>query len=355
MYDPRELTAPQLVLLLFGLVVAAGLVFAATTSASAFGAFNYAWDGSADLRNVPEAAGQDTDVLQNTSVYEQLDGQTMVVVLGPAEQYSDAATARIRSYLRRGGTLLIAGDFGVGANDLLAGVGASTRIDGRLVRDERNYGRSPAFPIATPVASNGLEETVSEIELNHPATLSGTDANGTTVLVTTSEYAYLDANRNDELDGSESLRAYPVASRESVGNGTVLTISDPSVFINSMLERRDNRAFATWLFEGYDRVSFDYTHAGGIPPLVQALLFVRSTSVTRFAFGAVLLGGVVFLLRTGPGIVARLRDSHRPSESVELTEDEIVSIVAERHPEWEPERVRRIASQLVVRRSDRVD
>lgn len=357
MRDPRDFTIPQLVLAGLVIAVFAGGIFAATTSASAFGAFNYDWDGTADLRSTADNAGTDSAVLQNMSAYDRLDGNgTLVMILGPNEPYTDAEIARVDAYVRRGGTLLVSGDFGSAANDLLAGVNASVRVDGGLVRDERNYGKSPSLPVATNVSSAAFGSDVAELALNYPSALTGTDAPNVSVLAMTSEYAYIDENRNDELDDTESLRAYPVVSREPVGSGSVIAVSDPSLFINSMLDRRDNRAFAQALFASADRVRFDYTHTGGVPPLVQILLFIRSSQLVQFGFGTLLVAGLVVGVRYGPSLVGRIRSRRQTSVSdIELSEDEFISVIANNHPDWDNDRVRRIASQLVARRETSAD
>ena len=348
MRDLRDVTVPEAVLVAITIAVAGAILFGAATSATAFGAFNYGWDGTADLRTV---AGETTDsaVLENASAYDRLAGNgTLAVVLGPSEPYTPAELERIETFLRGGGTLLVGGDFGTGANELLAGIDATARIDGRLLRDERNYGRSPAFPLATNV--NGTVG-VDELALNYPSAVVTPNGTNATVMASTSPYAYADENRNGELDDAESMRAYPILTRESVGNGTVLTLSDPSVFINSMLDRGDNRAFAQTLFGDAQRVRFDYTHSGGIPPLVRLLKLIRSGPLTQFLFGTLLVGGVVVMARYGRAIRNRFSRRAPAAEDVALTEAEIVDLVSKQHPDWDHDRVTRIATQLATRRS----
>lgn len=349
MIDPRSWSVPQLVCAGLGLTIVAALVFAATTSATAFGAYNYGWDGSADLREVAAEEERDVEILQDTSAYEQLSGNdTIAVILGPDETYDADSASRIRSYVRRGGTVLIATDFGAAGNDLLASLNATVRVDGGLVRDERNHGASPAFPIATNVSIGSGQ--VSRLALNYPSALTGTQSETVSVLAQTSAYAYIDRNRNDELDESEQLQAYPVMAREPVGNGSVIAVSDPSLFINTMLDREDNRAAATALFDSSERVWFDYTHTGGIPPLRQIVLLIRSSQLAGFAFGVSAIGITAAMIYTGPRLLTRLQRRYR-RESVAtpgLSEQEIVEVVAEAHPEWDRERVRRIAERLAT-------
>lgn len=349
MRDLRDVTVPEAVFVAFTIVVVAAILFGAATSATAFGAFNYGWDGTADLRTVASET-TDSAVLGNTSAYDRLPGNgTLVVILAPNEPYTPGELERIETFVRRGGTVLVGGDFGTAVNELLAGINASARIDGALLRDERNYGRSPAFPLATNVSGfDGVEE----LALNYPSAVVTPNATNATVIAETSAYAYADVNRNGELDDAESMRAYPILTREPLGNGTVLTVSDPSVFINSMLDRGDNRAFAQALFGTTERVRFDYTHSGGIPPLVQILEVIRSSPLSQFFFGTVLVGGVVFTIRYGRAIRDRFGRRSPSVEDVTLTESEIVELVSKQHPDWDRDRVTRIATQLVEHRSE---
>jgi len=344
--DLREVTVPEAVLGLFAALVLGTVLFGAATSASAFGAFNYGWDGTTDLRGVAEETTESA-VLEDTSAYERLPGEgSLVVVLGPTDRYSQAERERIEAFVRRGGTLLVGGDFGTAGNDLLAGIGASTRIDGALLRDERHYAQSPSLPIARNVT--GIEG-VEELALNYPSAVTVPEDANVSVLARTSTYAYADANRNGELDDSETMRSYPILTREPIGTGAVLTLSDPSVFINSMLDRGDNRELAGSLFADFDRVRFDYTHAGGIPPLVATIAVLRSGPLVGFLFGTVLVIGAVLATRAW---TIRNRGESPPVEGTILSEDEIVDLVARRHPDWDRERVRRIARQLVARRAN---
>ncbi|WEL20586.1 DUF4350 domain-containing protein [Halorhabdus sp. BNX81] len=356
----RNVTVPEAVALALTIAVVVVILFGAATSATAFGAFNYGWDGTADLRAVADAT-TDSAVLGNTSTYDRLPGNgTLAVVLGPSEPYTSAELERIDAFVRRGGTLLVSGDFGPGANELLAGIKATARIDGTVLRDERNHGRSPAFPLATTVSESaegrvdGVEggiDGVDELALNYPSWVvmpNGTDG---AIMAETSAYAYADENRDGDLDDEESMRAYPILTRESLENGTVLTLSDPSVFINSMLDRGDNRAFAQALFSASERVRFDYTHSGEVPPLVQALDVIRSSPLAQFLFGTALVGGVVLLRKCGRDIRDRFGRRSPTVEDIELTESEIVDLVSKRHPDWDRDRVTRIATQLAARRS----
>lgn len=338
---------PRVLLAALGTVLVVAVVIAATTSTAAFGAYNPAWDGAGQLRSVAADGGANATVVLNTSTYGEVDPErTVAVVLSPETAYG-ADTARLRRFVRRGGTLVVAEDVGPHGNALLAGVGAAARFDGRLVRDENHYARSPALPVATNVtdanASANLTTGVEQLTLNYGTVLVPNDA---TVLVGTSEFAYVDENRNEQVDDGEPLRSYPVVTVEAVGEGRVIAVSDPSLFINAMLDQPDNRPFAANIMDR-ERVLLDYSHAGAQPPLTVALLQVRDS--------AVLQGG---LLALGVGIVlgaSRLLGRESPSATSGGPDRDRIARYLARERGWDAERVRRVTEGVWGRASQEDD
>jgi len=297
-------------------------------------------------------------VLQSTDGYDDLDAEdATAVVLSPTASYDDASLARVRAFVRAGGTLVVAGDFGtgvgadgsenassVGANELLAGVGAETRVDGRVLRDERFHGATPAMPVATNVSGSPYTDGVDRVALNYPAVLApGANAS---VVVRSSAYGYVDENRNDALDDDETLESRPVAATEPVGDGTVVVVSDPSLFVNAMLDDADNRAFAANLFST-STVAFDYSHASGLPPLTALVLWLEASALAQLAVAGALVAGAAASMR-GRRPVAALAARFGRDEpgGVGLSEREVVAFVRDRHPEWDRERVERLAQSI---------
>lgn len=334
---PRALLGALAVVLLVALVVAA------TTSTAAFGVYNPAWDGAGELRDVAEAQDAEATVALNTSAYRSGEpNETVAVVLSPQEPYGQE-TSTLRQFVRDGGTLVVAEDFGPQGNALLEGVGASARFDGRIVRDDKHYGRAPALPVAnnvTPANSTNLTTNVSALALNYATVVQPGEA---TVLVGTSEFSYLDVNRNGAVDDGEPLRSYPVVTVESVGEGRVIAVSDPSLFINAMLERSDNRAFTAALFDR-ERVILDYSHAGGQPPLTVVLLVLRDAPVLQGGLVALSIGVVL-----GVGRVLG-RERTEPSDH-ESSRERVAQYLA-RERGWDPERVERLTTGVWGRGSD---
>lgn len=356
---PGDWSYPQLLLgSLLLTVIVTGLV-AASTSSTAFGAYNPAWDGAAELREEAEAVDSEMTMARNTTAYAEADANgTIAVVLAPDRSYDERDVSRIRSFLDDGGTLVVAEDYRRPGNALLADIDTESRIDGAPLRDEREYYRAPALPVATNVTESNATAGVDQLTLNHGSVVrtNASDEN-VTVLVRSSEFAYRDVNGNEELDDSESMERYPVVVRERVGDGTVYVVSDPSVFINAMLDRPDNRQFARNLFGAHERVLLDLSHQSNQPPLAMGLLVLRDTPVLQALLG--LLGVVAVLgfpnLRDG---LSRWRErrGRDPFDDAGHVDPEVLTAYLERtHPDWDERRVRRVMTGIFDRHHDEED
>jgi hypothetical protein len=367
-----DVNYPRLVLLGLVLAVVLGVGVAASTSSAAFGAYNAEWDGASDLRAVGTDAGAEVEIVRNVSAYREYEpNETVAVILSPDRPYTPGERDRLRSFVRTGGTLLVAEDFGTNGSDLLAGVGASARFDGGLLRDERTYYRAPALPEADNVSDHPLTEGVDSLTLNYGTPV---EPDGATVLVRTSEFGYVDRNRNGDLDDDETLRSYPVATVESVGEGRVIAVGDPSLLINAMIERPGNRAFAANVVGSGEVALLDYSHTADIPPLSLALLVLREEPLLQVLVGGLGIGVIGLWVRgdaarlrgLGARIVGRLRDvpsvgSVRTTERAGddsgpgLSEAELRDYLAERHPDWEAERVDRVIRGVLHTETERSD
>ena len=285
---PFEVGYPHLLAigLLLAILLTAGV--GASTSSVPYGAFNPEWDGASGVRAVATDASAETAIAYSPTEYGEQDASRSVAfVISPETSYTDAGAARIESFVREGGTLVVAEDFRPHSNDLLARLGVDARVNATPLRDDRHHYRSGALPIATQTASDPLTSDVEQLTLNHPGTV---DPSGGTVLVESSNFSYRDVDLNGELDENESLRSYPVVTVEPLGAGDVVVVSEPSVFINSMLERPDNRAFVEALVVPHDTVLLDYSHVGERPPIRVALHVFRDSPPLQFLFGAAMLG-----------------------------------------------------------------
>jgi len=345
---PSDWASPRLAVYAFAAVVAVALFVAGTTSGAAFGAFNPGWDGSSSLQSLAEDAATDGEVLRNASRYGEFEAEgTIAFALSPDEPYGDREAAAVRRFVEGGGTLLVAADFGSGGNALLDAVGADARVDGRLVRDERHYAEGPSLPVATDVGDHRYTDGVDRLTLNHGSVV--TAGGNATTLAATSEFAYLDEDRDGELDDDESLASRPVATVEPVGEGRVVVVSDPSLFINAMLDQPDNERFARALLAHHERAVFDVSHAGSVPPLTGALLAIRGSAAVQALVG---LGGLLLIagwprLRAAVAAIRSRRSRSGPAAEPSVDPDAVVERLRERRPEWDEAHLERVTQGIM--------
>ena len=281
-------------LLLVVLVVVAGVVVivVGSTSTAAFSPHNTAWDGTSQLQELAADSGEVT--VAGTDHYESVDpASTTAVVLAPQSAYDSTETEQRRTFVENGGTLVVADDAGPNGNQLLSAVGASARFDGALLRDREHNYRQSTFPTATAVSEHSISQNVDQLTLNNGTVV---EPRGAQPVVSSSPFGYLDPTGTDELDDETAFSNYPVVTVESVGDGTVIAVSDPSLFINAMLEQPDNRAFASNLAASEQTV-IDSTHTAETPPVVAAVSWLQQTPLVAAALAAVMVGLVALVGR----------------------------------------------------------
>ena len=341
-----DASVPQLLLIGLTLTIVVALVGYGSTSSAAFGTYNAGWDGTSALRSTATGTGAQVTVAQQTEAYDRVaPRRTVGFVLSPTSTYDSRSILRLREFVRRGGVLVVAADDNASVNYLLRGIGARARLDGRPLRDPRVNYRTPAMPVTSPTANQSLVSGVKSVTLNYGTAVR---PRGATVVLNTSEYAYLDTNRNGTIDDGERLAARPVATVERIGAGRVVTVSDASVFINAMLDRPGNRQFARELVRGRSRVLIDSSHAPRLPPVRAALWTVQDSPPVQFGLGAALIGLLgVFSLR--PGVLAALRRRWSDDPGVEragVDRDQLAAHLERQHPEWDRDRIERVVSAL---------
>ena len=277
---------PRLLLVGLVLVAAVAVVLVGTASTAAFSPHNTDWDGTSGFEELAVDSG-DGAVISSTDQYESAEpSSTTAVVIAPQSSYDSPEAERVQSFVEDGGTLVVADD-GEAGNALLSDVGATARFDGAMLRDrERNF-RQSSFPVANTVSEQPTTQNVDQLTLNNGTVV---EPNGATPVVASSPFSYLDPAGTDELDDETVFRSYPVVTVEPVGDGTVIAVSDPSLFINAMLKQPDNEAFAANIAAANERTLLDSSHTTPTPPLVVGLEWLQDTPVVAAVGGVVVVG-----------------------------------------------------------------
>lgn len=172
---------------------------------------------------------------------------TMLIEI-PYSSYGEGDLARISEYVESGGLLLLADDYGYG-NSVLQALGLEARFSGSPLLDPLFCEKNQRLPRVTDFAEDVSRAGIESLVLNHATALLEVDSDA--VLARSSGSSYLDLNGNGARDDDEPERGYATASVHRVGDGTVVLLSDPSILINSMVDRDDNRAFVRYLRETY--------------------------------------------------------------------------------------------------------
>lgn len=177
-----------------------------------------AWNGLSELRSLASAAAIEIDSPARLDLSRVSPNDAILLVYPTV----DLPTRSLGRFLRAGGRVALADDFGRGT-DLLSTFGIRrTRAGGQHALHLRG---NPNLPVAEPAAHlhHPLTSGVRALLTNHPATLA-----------------------HPEL---QPLIGFPdggaVVLVGAVGDGRLVAISDPSVLINNMLGFRGNRAFAS--------------------------------------------------------------------------------------------------------------
>ncbi|WP_262180186.1 DUF4350 domain-containing protein [Haloarcula laminariae] len=354
---------PRVALIILFLVTNVGLVTAMSTSTAAYGPYNSAWDGGTELRDQTRSAGAEPKIATSTSAYVDSGADSVAFVIAPTATYNAADIARLRQFVSRGGTLVVAGEGTNATNDLLGGLDVETRLNGTRVRDDQSNYRNASLPRATNVSEHSLVNDTDALTLNRGTVLdvperdvTDNPADRPTVLIRTASSAYLDTNGNGTLDDTESVGSYPVAVTEPVGSGRVIVVSDASVFTNAMLEQEGNAAFTRAVSRNATTALLDYSHRPPLPALTYVLLVIRSTPAAQALLAAVVLGIIALWARRPavrvPESLRSLVGDDQPAVDTTLTEADVTEFVRERHPEWDGDRIERVSQHIIRRREE---
>jgi len=261
--------------------LAVSMISPVVSTTTDFSIFNSGWNGTSGLaistyrlgKFVPsfeaKTTGTDITVAQMNLDELSLDPQTAALaIIGPSRPFSKADGDLVGNFVRNGGMLVLADDFGTG-NSLLEGMGATSRISGKLVID-LSFEKKPEFSVCFDMVPDALTRNVTTLLLNYPSTIT-IAGNTTDALVYTSIASWLDTNANRTQDPEEPQGPFPVLAREHLGLGSIVLLSDPSVLINGMRDYMSNGKFAdnivAEMCSDRQAVYFDESHRQFLDPV----------------------------------------------------------------------------------------
>ena len=259
-----------------------------------------AWNGLADF-----TSEMHVKPMSNLSSLSSMNSSTSALFMAqPVISFSHADSLSIKGFLSRGGLLIIGANNGT-TNELLSSLGISLQLSSTNVFDPvLNYGLQ-----TEPLMSNAINGTVSlrnSIVFNSPVALNFTG--GTSVLHSTSAFSYA------RLSGLTVTRSYPMIASVAVGNGTLVLMSTPSIFLNEFFNIYGNHNFISSLVGS--RASYIDTSHWSVPLLTiwQEQLLSRFTYRTIAIFESTLITALIIVLELMSGIFLNRRIQRVPKK-----------------------------------------
>lgn len=214
------------------LALAAALVARPATAQDAapeleaeYNPYSQDWNGLASFKGLAEGMGFEVEPV-NTLEWGEVGADDILFLVFPLTRVDPA---KLGAFVRAGGHVVIADDFG-DAKDALAAMGL-LRAEIAQPRATRFYEGRPFAPIANASGDHPIAREVGDVVTNHPAVFKNVDGADTVVAL-------------DE-------GALVVAGER--GSGRFVAISDPSIFINRMLQFPGNVALTSNILNWLDR------------------------------------------------------------------------------------------------------
>jgi len=283
----RALSAAVLLLLLFALFIPM-----MGGDESQLSAYSDHWNDISEMRRMVDSLGlASRSLLSGPRALSGADPENSVlVIMGVEKAYTAEERGAIQAFVRVGGNLLIADDFGYGGELLEALTGQHVGLRTEPLRDLR-FSKNPDFVSVKVRIQSSLGIPAVDLLLNRPSALRmdalflqasrpGYRFNPE-VVANASSHAWLDVNQNLERDPDETEMPYPVAAFYTMdGGGRLLAVSDPGIFINDMMGLACNRQFVLSVLinlgRGRSTVIFDESrHSARDPAAVAGSAAVR--------------------------------------------------------------------------------
>lgn len=343
------------VLLILLLSMAAPIV----TTGADFSVYNPNWNGCSHFAVKTYEAGKFTPNLQlsnekdiqlvdkDITSYDLEPVTSTLVFLGPKTDFTGNEADYVHRYLMNGGTVMLADDFG-SANTLLSGLNTSSRFDGNLLLD-MSFEKKPDFGVAYQIEDHPITDGVYLLMMNRPTVLKPDKE--ATVLVQTSRASWLDKDEDGVYDENEPSGSFPVLSVEDYGRGELILLSDPSIMINSMLDKVDNQRFVdnllAYVSEDKDEVVFDESHrdVNVVFNIVYVMSYPKHALSTIFVLTA-LVGTMVVL---DPNLKEHTTAMIKRVLSLFDKEQkkDIIAQILNNHPEWDENKLKMIYDNFV--------
>ena len=192
------------------------------------------WNGTKDISSVIPASP-----VKSLSELP-ISPQEVTFILIPYLNFTLAELEELNNFVTRGGTLVLADDYGYG-NQILEHLGLKARFSGQPLLDPLINYKNKWFPQVSHLKSSPVTLNSERLVFNHATCL--TDVETADALALSSSFSFLDLNGNQTWEEDEPTGPLPVISQHNLGSGQIILIADPSLFINSMQTMESNYNF----------------------------------------------------------------------------------------------------------------
>jgi hypothetical protein len=233
--------------------------------------YSEGYNGCSQLKTTLQGEGgfDVRPLISSLSVVNGINRNSVLCVLGPTLDFSIIEASALLDFFMSGSCLIIADDFGSG-NRILDNLAlllppeyfpsmpllftriSAIRFEQRLLLDaDSNDDGKPLLPAITNFNDGGaIFQTTQRVVMNYATGISGIGGNFTSIASSSTnswvtsdwDHPAYDPGRGDTAGPFTLIGVLRVA------NGLLVLVSDPSIFINDMINRADNRSFALELF-----------------------------------------------------------------------------------------------------------
>ena len=326
-----------------------------------FSTFNTDWNGTSTFSN---------NIRKNYSVEPRINnlntlpqpGNSALLVIGPQQNYAEQELSTIDQYVRDGGILLLANDFGTG-NQITQQILNTEVFTEHKVMD-LSFEKKPDFASVKNLRPHPLTANVSNLILNHASTIQ--QRTGGEVIATTTTNSWLDTNNNNMMDNSEPKGPFTILATKQVEEGEIILLSDPSLLINGMQNKGNNQQFRNNLLnylnnlkkENKETTTFilDEAHKEK-PTLTNTINITREREmtpnkalITTLLMFAVIIGGEnklhIVIIEKSMNLLINILDKLFGEEETTKTEENIINKIMEEHPEWDKKTIQRLTKEI---------
>lgn len=261
--------------------------------------------------------------------------QSTLIIIGPTKQYSPIETKNIEKFLKNGGRVILADDYGSG-NDLLKKLNTSARFSNHILKDPLFKLKNSKLPTVNTIKKTDLTENISSIGLNYGTILENL-GNETKILALSSKNSYIADNAEANYEQNIGVGPFPVIAKIGMSDGELILLSDSSVFINSMLPKENNELLLDSLIG--DRVPYLDVHHWEISPHLKIKRTLIKTG--NLLSIPVLRYGLLFLVTIVIFKFGREKKEGKPEKRKKP-----IDATLKKHPDWDKDLLKKLEEEM---------